>query len=105
MGARLNFDAHSGVEAGEFCIKRSLDSIEHITSIATDWDDARPDDLQALSEEVCKHDADLRQDVGLIADIKVDSCDPHTEVRLHSAVESIHPSSHRNSPSCLGAAK
>ena len=83
-----------GLEAGELCTKRSLDSLECITRIAAGWDDAHPGDLEALLEEVREHDADIRQDVGLIVDIKVDSCGPHTKVRLNSPIESIHPSSH-----------
>lgn len=76
---RLRFDCHSGVEAGELCTKRSLDSLEHITSIAAGWDDAHPDDLEALLSEVREHDSAIRLAVGLIVDIKVSSCDLHTK--------------------------
>ena len=76
---RLRLDCRSGVEAGELCTKRSLDSLEHITSIAAGWDDAHPDDLEALLAEVREHDSAIRLAVGLIADIKVGSCDFHTK--------------------------
>jgi hypothetical protein len=70
---------HSGVEAGELCTKRSLDSLEHITSIAAGWEDAHPDDLEGLLAEVREHDTAIRQDVGLIIDIKVGSGGLHTK--------------------------
>lgn len=76
---RLRLDRYSGVEAGELCTKRSLDSLEHIRSIAAGWDDAHPDDLEALLAEVREHDSAIRQDVGLIVDIKVRSCYLHTK--------------------------
>jgi len=77
--ARLSLDYLSGVEAGELCTKRSLESLEHITSIAAGWDDAHPDDLEALLEEVREHDTAIRQDVGLIVVIKVGPRDSRTK--------------------------
>jgi len=66
---RLRLDNYSGVEAA----KSSLDSLEHIRSIAAGWDDAHPNDLEALLAEVREHDSAIRLDVGLIVDIKVGS--------------------------------